>query len=141
MIDTLESKGSLVISTYVEVNEKFDGLAGATGSTPVVVISTHQPGDGQRVTLAHELAHLGLNGRLGSDMGEEKACNHFAGALLLPKQALLEHLGERRSAIEPRELLMLKHEFGVSMMAILVRVGQCGVIPESLQKRYYMAFN
>lgn len=141
MIDTLESKGIMVISTDVEVNKKFDGLAGATGSTPVIVISTHQPGDRQRFTLAHELGHLVLNGRLGSDMGEEKACNHFAGAFLLPKQALLEHLGERRSAIEPRELLMLKHEFGVSMMAILVRVGQCGVIPESLQKRYYMAFN
>lgn len=141
MIDTLESKGIMIISTNVESNKKFDGLAGSIGRTPVVVISTHQPGDRQRFTLAHELGHLVLHGRLSPELDEEKACNHFAGAFLLPKSALLQHMGEHRRAIEPRELFMLKHEFGISMMAILVRLGQCGVISESLQKQYYMAFN
>lgn len=141
MIDTLESKGIMIISTDVESKKKFDGLAGSIGRTPVVVISSHQPGDRQRFTLAHELGHLVLHGHVSDELDEEKACNHFAGAFLLPEPALRQHLGEHRRAIEPRELFMLKHEFGISMMAILVRVGQCGVISESLQKRYYMAFN
>ena len=141
MIDTLESKGIMIISTDVESKKKFDGLAGSIGPTPVVVISSHQPGDRQRFTLAHELGHLVLRGRLSEALEEEKACNHFAGAFLLPKTALLQHIGEHRRALEPRELFMLKHEFGISMMAILVRVGQCDVISASLQKRYYMAFS
>ena len=141
MIDTLESRGIMIITTKVESKKKFDGLAGSIGNTPLVVISTHQPGDRQRFTLAHELGHLVLKGRLPEEMDEEKACNHFAGAFLLPRSALIQHLGENRRALEPRELFMLKHEFGISMMAILVRTGQCGVISESTQKRYYMAFN
>ena len=141
MIDTFESKGVMIISSSVEAKKKFDGLAGNIGNTPVVVISTHQPGDRQRFTLAHELGHLVLHSRLAEGMDEEKACNHFAGALLLPKQALLQHLGKNRRALEVQELYMLKHEFGISMLAILVRAGQCTVISESLQKQYYMRFN
>jgi len=141
LIDTLESKGVMIISTNVEAKKKFDGLAGSIGDMPVVVVSAHQPGDRQRFTLAHELGHLVLRGRLAENLNEEKACNHFAGAFLFPKQAVLQHLGENRSAIEPRELFMLKHEFGISMMAILIRVFQCGVISESLKTQYFMRFN
>lgn len=141
MIDTMESKGIMVICTSVEVGSKFDGLAGDIDGTPVVVVSTHQSGDRQRFTLAHELGHLVLHGRLSNDMDEEKACNHFAGAFLLPEKALKERLGHKRSAIEPRELYMLKHEFGISMMAVLIRSGQIGIISSSLQKSYYIEFN
>ena len=141
MIDTLESKGLMIICTHVEVDNKFDGLAGDIEGTPVVVVSVHQPGDRQRFTLAHELGHLVLNGRLSKDLDEETTCNHFAGALLLPKKAIIDHLGEKRRAIEPRELYMLKHEFGISMMAILFRAGQVEIISQSLQKNYYIQFN
>jgi Zn-dependent peptidase ImmA (M78 family)/transcriptional regulator with XRE-family HTH domain len=141
MIDTLESKGIMVICTPVEVGKKFDGLAGKIDGTPVVVVSTQQTGDRQRFTLAHELGHLVLQGRLPADLDEEKACNHFAGALLLPQKAIVEHLGEKRQALERRELYMLKHEFGISMMGILFRAGQIGIISQPLQKNYYIQFN
>lgn len=141
MIDTLELEGVMIISTDIEVGKKFDGLAGTIGETPVIVVSGHQPGDRQRFTLAHELGHLVLHGRLSKAMDEEKACNHFAGAFLLPKQALLDHLGPNRQALEPQELHLLKHEFGISMMAILFRAGQCGIISENLQRQYYIRFS
>ncbi|RLA36882.1 MAG: transcriptional regulator, partial [Gammaproteobacteria bacterium] len=141
LIDTLESKGVMIISTSIEAKKKFDGLAGSIGDTPVVVVSAHQPGDRQRFTLAHELGHLVLHDRLADNLNEEKACNQFAGAFLFPQKAILQHLGENRSAIEPRELFMLKHEFGLSMMAILVRASQCGVISESLKTQYFMRFS
>ncbi len=99
MIDTLESKGIMIICTTVEVDNNLDGLAGNIDGTPVVVVSTHQPGDRQRFTFVHELGHLVLHGRLPEGMDEEKACNHFAGALLLPKKAIGEHLGKTRRAI------------------------------------------
>ncbi len=141
MIDTLESKGIMIITTSVETTKKFDGLAGKIGNTPVVVISTAQVGDRQRFTLAHELGHLVLHGRLPESIDEEKACDRFAGAFLLPETALKEHLGERRSGIEPRELFMLKHEYGISMMATMIRAYQCGVIGEGLRKGLFMHFS
>ena len=141
MIDTLESKGVMIISTAVKAKNKFDGLAASIGNIPVVVVSTHQPGDRQRFTLAHELGHLVLHERLAEGVNEEKACNQFAGAFLFPKQALLQHMGENRRAIEPQELYILKHEFGLSMMAILMRVAQCVVISESLKTQYFMRFS
>ena len=141
MVDTLESKGIMIINTSVEVKKKFDGLAGKIENTPVVVISSHQPGDRQRFTLAHELGHLVLHNCLVDELDEEKACNHFAGAFLLPKQAIQEHLGEKRNALEAQELFMLKHEFGISMMSILFRAGQCGILSERQQRGYYMKFN
>lgn len=140
MIDTLESKGIMIITTAKAENKSFDGLAGKANRIPLIVISSHQPGDRQRFTLAHELAHLVLHDRLNG-MDEEKACNHFAGAFLFPKQAVIQHMGAKRHAVETRELYLLKHEFGISMMAILVRLGQCGVISDHLQRTYYMQFN
>lgn len=100
MIDTLEAKGVMIITTDVETNKKFDGLAGKIGNTPVVVISTAQSGDRQRFTLAHELGHLVVHGRLAEGIDEEKACNTFAGAFLLPAQTLIAHLGKKRRHIE-----------------------------------------
>jgi len=141
MIDTMESKGVMIITTDVETNKKFDGLAGKIDNTPVVVISTSQSGDRQRFTLAHELGHLVVHGRLSKELDEEKACNAFAGAFLLPAQTLIEHLGEKRSNIEPRELFMLKHEYGISMLAALYRAGQCGIITTATQKSLFMSFS
>lgn len=141
MIDTLESQGVMVINSQVEVDAKFDGLAGRIGDTPVIVVSSFQPGDRQRFTLAHELGHLVLAGRLSEDLDEEASCNHFAGALLLPKSALLQHLGPCRQSIEPQEFYMLKHEFGLSMMGVLMRAKQCGVITEYRQKQCFKIFS
>lgn len=140
MIDTLESMGVMVICTSVESKKKFDGLAGNIGRTPVVVISASQPGDRQRFTLAHELGHLVLQDRLQEGLDEEKACNMFAGAFLLPKQAVFQHLGELRHAVEPRELYLLKHEFGISMLAILHRAFQCGVISAPIKLQFFKHF-
>lgn len=141
MIDTMESKGIMIITTDVETDKKFDGLAGKIDNTPVVVISMSQSGDRQRFTLAHELGHLVVHGRLSEALDEEKVCNAFAGAFLLPAQTLIEHLGQKRRNIEPRELLMLKHEYGISMLAALYRAGQCGIITPATQKSLFMLFS
>lgn len=141
MIDALEAKGVMVITTDVETDKKFDGLAGKIGDTPVVVISTSQSGDRQRFTLAHELGHLVVHGRLTDDLDEETACNRFAGAFLLPKQTLIERLGVQRRHLEPRELYMLKQEYGISMMAVLYRASQSRIISEQVTKKLCIYFS
>jgi Zn-dependent peptidase ImmA (M78 family)/DNA-binding XRE family transcriptional regulator len=133
LIDLLESKGILVIVTSADEANMFDGLQAHIGEQPVIVVSLQWPGCRQRFTLAHELGHLLLHDKLPVGMDEEKACNRFASAFLLPKEGMLEHLGETRKNIEPRELFILKHEYGLSMAACLFRAADLGIISE--QKR------
>ena len=141
LVTAMESKGTMIICMQVEDVNQFDGLAGRIGKIPVIVFSNHLPGDRQRFTLAHELGHLVLSSRLAEKLNEEKACNRFAGAFLLPKKAVVEIIGKRRHMIEPIELLLLKHEFGISMTAILMRLEQCGVISANLKKQYFIEFS
>ncbi|MGB7511183.1 MAG: ImmA/IrrE family metallo-endopeptidase [Pelodictyon phaeoclathratiforme] len=61
-------------------------------------MSARWPGDRQRFTLAQELAHLLLSGRLADNLDEEKTCNRFAGAFLAPAVAVTRPLGQHRDA-------------------------------------------
>lgn len=143
MIDTLEVHGVMVISSNVDDSKKFDGLAGMINSVPLVVVGANWTGDRQRFTLAHELGHLLLKGRLDAAMlaDEEKLCNRFAGAFLLPKLTLIGRLGAKRHRLEDNELLMLKHEFGLSMQGVLFRALQAGIITQATFQSSYMAFS
>jgi len=144
LIDTVESRGILVVQTALAEVHSFNGLsatAGAGLARPVIVVDAGWPGDRQRFTLAHELGHLILHGRVGEDLEIEKACNHFAGALLLPRSAAREALGESRRTLEPQELLLLKAEYGLSMQSCLFRAGQSGIITPSAHQTLMRVFS
>lgn len=135
LTDTFEGLGLLVI-VVDEENPGFSGLTAKARTEdgrlyPVVAVSSRWPGDRQRFTLAHELGHLLLDGRLADDIDEEKACDRFAGAFLAPRVAVTQLLGQQRHALEWQELYVLKHEFGLSMGGWLHRAKQCGVITDS----------
>lgn len=135
LTDTLETLGLLILAVDVE-HKSFSGMT-ATAVTadgqqyPVIAVSSCWPGDRQRFTLAHELAHVLLAGRVADALDEEKACDRFAGAFLAPQAAVTHELGEQRHRLEPRELYRLKHEYGLSMRGWAIRALQCGVIPHS----------
>ncbi|TKF15882.1 ImmA/IrrE family metallo-endopeptidase [Enterovibrio norvegicus] len=141
LIDLLESKGILVIVSNVPQANKFDGLQAKIAGQPIVVVSSHWPGCRQRFTLAHELGHLVLHDLLDESLDEEKACNRFASAFLLPDTGVYQHLGERRSNLDPKELYFLKHEYGMSMAACLYRSADLGVISEEKKRQLYIAFS
>jgi Zn-dependent peptidase ImmA (M78 family)/DNA-binding XRE family transcriptional regulator len=143
LIDTLESQGIMVISSTVGSDNKFDGLAGTINTTPLIVVGANWTCDRQRFTLAHELGHLLLKGRLDQSLldDEEALCNRFAGAFLLPKTTLIEHLGKNRHQLELGELYFLKHEFGLSMQGVLFRAKQSGVITQATFERIFMMFS
>lgn len=131
LINMLESRGIIVIITSVE-SEKFDGLSAHIDDKPLIVISRHWTGDRQRFTLAHELGHLLLHDYLPETIPEEQACNRFAGAFLLPQQALFQQVGEKqRQHIENQELYGLKREFGLSMRACLYRLKDAGLLSQT----------
>lgn len=136
LIDVLETHGIRVFMIDADEDGKFDGLAARVAGLPIIVVERRWPGDRQRFALAHELGHLMLEGRLPDDLGEEKACNRFAGAFLFPRVSVLQELGEHRNAIELKELGLLKDEFGLSMIGILYRARDLGIIsPAYLEDR------
>lgn len=152
LIDTLESQGLMVIVTDADETGQVDGMAGRVGDVPFVVIGSQQPGDRQRLTLAHELGHLVLAGRITPELlaevpgkrpeaAEELLCHRFAGAFLLPVQSLVAALGAHRTRLEPQELLLLKHEFGLSMQACVYRALDAGVISRSLHTQLFKLFS
>jgi len=153
LIDTLESKGILVIGTDADDQGKFDGLAGTVDGVPLIVVGRNWQGDRQRFTLAHELGHLVLAGRVvlerpvvdadARTLGDplERLCNRFAGAFLMPRQAVIGHLGAQRRRLEPNELVLLKHEYGLSMQACLFRALDAGVIDAATHQGLFRLFS
>lgn len=131
LIDTLELHGIKVFATAADGDRKFDGLSASANGKPVIIVvgGTHAPGDRQRFTLAHELGHLILKGRYPRGMDEEKACHRFAGAFLAPKDSVRKLLGKERTWIEPRELQLLKQEWGLSMASWMLRARDLVILP------------
>jgi len=142
LADLLEARGFRVLAINIDEDERdlFDGMATHIADQPVLVMGNHWPGDRQRFTLAHELGHAVLHDRLAPALDEEKACNRFAGAFLLPATSIRQSLGERRHQLELRELLLLKQEFGISMQAIVFRALQAEIITEQLANQIHMVF-
>ncbi|WP_345988738.1 XRE family transcriptional regulator [Sulfurimonas sp. HSL1-2] len=141
LVDVLESKGVRVFEIGESADSKFDGLAAKVNGQRVIVISSNWSGDRQRFTMAHELGHLILEGRLIDELDEELACHRFAGAFLLPEDAIWSELGEFRTRLELQELLMLKQEFGISMSGILYRAKDLGIIKQSYHKQLMIEFS
>ncbi|MGV0958695.1 MAG: ImmA/IrrE family metallo-endopeptidase [Limnohabitans sp.] len=128
LVGTLENQGIRVFMTDDDGGKQFDGLAAHAQGVPVVVVGRHWPGDRQRFTLAHELAHLLLADRVAASLDVELVCNRFAGAFLFPRCTVLQELGTHRNAIELQELALLKAEYGLSMSGILYRARDLGIV-------------
>jgi Zn-dependent peptidase ImmA (M78 family)/DNA-binding XRE family transcriptional regulator len=140
LIDVLETNGIRVFMIDADLESKFDGLAACVDRMPIVVVGCRWPGDRQRFTLAHELGHLMLEGRVSADIDAESACDRFAGAFLFPRSSVLQELGMHRNAIELKELALLKEEFGLSMAGILYRARDLGIVSSAYREEQAKAF-
>lgn len=145
LIDTFEEHGLKVFTTELALPNRLDGLSTETNGMPIVVVGNGDEwvGDRQRFTLAHELAHMLLNGRVPPDWDEkrvEKACHRVAGALLVPATEARRLLGHGRKHIEPRELYELKHEFGLSMLGWALRARDLGIITQTAMNELWTQF-
>lgn len=96
---------------------------------PVVVCSTERSPERQRFTIAHELGHLVLD--VPPTVPAEKACQRFAGAFLAPGDELAREVGCRRLNFGFDELIEIKHIFGISAAALVMRMRDLGIITEA----------
>lgn len=141
LVDKMEEEGIKVVLTPHDGGKKFDGLVAKANGHTLVVVGQNWPGDRQRFTLAHELGHLALHGRLAKGLDEERACNRFAGAFLVPQEEAIRLLGPSRSWLEPRELYLLKHEWGLSMNGWIHRAEDLGMINQSVARQLWNFFS
>jgi Zn-dependent peptidase ImmA (M78 family)/transcriptional regulator with XRE-family HTH domain len=145
MIELLEEHHIKV--QQVDVNEHFDGCSGwgQAGDMrfPIIVLANWLGNDlpRKRFTAAHELGHLVMDMPRLDAKEQEKACHRFAGAFLLPRTALVAHIGPHRRQVEWKELAFLKQEYGLSMAAALHRLHDHGIINDALYRQLCIAIN
>jgi Zn-dependent peptidase ImmA (M78 family)/DNA-binding XRE family transcriptional regulator len=125
LVATLEGHG-IRIGVVPQV-PGFNALAFWLGkSEPVMALADGYPGDRRRFSAAHELGHLALD--LPQGLDTERLADRFAGAFLVPADAVKRELGLKRHAIWPDELYVLKHKYGLSMQGWLHRALDLGIV-------------
>ena len=139
----LEGKGVMVIED--DLSERINGLAchALRGGRPVaeaVLLSSRTNVERKRSTLAHELAQRTIRSTGNPAIKLEAAMNRFAGTFLVPGRHLLEEAGAGRRRITYYEIIRLKQMYGVSAAAMLVRLGQVGVLPAVAVQRAFRTF-
>jgi hypothetical protein len=88
--------------------------------------------------MAHELGHMVLEVALKVD--DEKAAHRFAGAFLMPAEALWAEIGKHRKSIGWEELFSLKRLFGVSVQALTYRCKDLGIFNQTLFRKLFDEF-
>ena len=141
MVELLEERGIKVLSFDLS---SIDGLTarvrhGNQKLVPVIVVNTKSWGERQRFTLAHELGHIAMS--VASPLDAEKAAHRFAGAFLIPSEALWTEVGKRRHSIGWRELFHLKRLFGVSVQVLAFRCRDLGIFNDALFQRLFRDFS
>src|SRR5579871_6140465 len=145
-IRAAERLGCLVLPMGNELGRHL-GMSMRANLMPVVCVSrsghTGVPGDRQRHTVAHELGHLTLHGRLGPPETSEEAArierqaHLFAGAFLTPGDPLLDDLAEYGGRVTLRTLSFLKERWGVAIKALVMRFRALGVIDADHARSLY----
>ena len=141
LVELLEERGIKVLQ--IELPDRLAGIAAwvrpsGEPSLPVVVVNRKHPGERQRFTLAHELGHLVLS--LKHSTNGEKAADRFAGAFLIPAEALWTEVGKRRTHLGLKELLLLKNLLGASVQTLAYRCLELGIISQAHHRRLFRQF-
>ncbi len=138
VVELLEDKNIKVIK--LNVADDFDGLQTfVNNAIPVVAYNERKANKPDRIrfTLLHELGHLLLKFDTLKEKEKETFCHQFAGAMLLPDEAIKKELGLHRNKLSSLELGNIKKQYGISMQAIVMRAKACGIINDHYTKQFF----
>jgi Zn-dependent peptidase ImmA (M78 family)/transcriptional regulator with XRE-family HTH domain len=133
LTELLEERGIKV--ALLHGPDDFDGACAATqdGKHVLIALNAERPGERMRFTAAHELGHWVM--KFPADMSEkdvEICCHRFAGAFLYPASCVTADFGgHQRSRVHPRELLIAKQHYGLSMAAALRRLKDLALLSDA----------
>jgi len=131
MTAALEGAGVMVVAVDLG-SAKLDAIGGwPDRGAPIILLSTHAPGDRQRFTLAHELGHAVLHDGVSED--QEAEADRFASAFLFPPAAARTELQHPTLGT----FVALKRRWGISIAALGRRARDLGFMSE----REYREFN
>ncbi|HJQ76482.1 MAG TPA: ImmA/IrrE family metallo-endopeptidase [Acidimicrobiia bacterium] len=144
MIRAAERLGCIVLPFPSELGRHW-GLSLRSDGLPVICVANSEsvPGDRQRFTVAHELAHLALHSHLPPprDRTEsntlERQANRVAAAFLTPADALVEHLEQEGGRITLNTLLQIKSVWGVSVKSLVGRFKELGRLDSDQARSLY----
>lgn len=143
IVELLEENGIKVFS--IESESAFSGMSTVLKNGEGIIVFNDPekaiPLVRKRFTLLHELGHLFLDLRSYPEKEQERMCDQFAGAVLLPKEKILSILGAKRNVILDEELKMIKRYYGISLPAIVYRAKILGIVTESYLKYYMIRYN
>lgn len=141
IIDLLEDNHIKVIEVEDETRS-FDGLATIIdGKYPIIVIAKAMPIERKRFTLLHELGHLLLPISSFEEKQQEKFCNVFASEMLLTEAYVITEFGSSRSSITFEELKNVQEKYGISISAIVYKLGETRIMSQERVKKFYQRLN
>jgi Zn-dependent peptidase ImmA (M78 family) len=152
----LESVGILVVQfSRVDVRE-MRGASVVEFPLPVIALNSKDSVAGRVFTLFHELAHISLGEASLCDIDEDHArppqeqavevfCNTVAGAVLVPREAILGHRlvqahHERLVEWSDEEIDALRRHFAVSRFVVLRRLVSLGRASDAYYARRHRAW-
>ena len=143
LAELMEERGIKVLSLQFE--DHVDGLTADVcrpdkPPLPIIMVNARHWGERQRFTLAHELGHI-LMQPLDDKNATERSAHRFAGAFLMPAEALWAEIGMHRTSFGMGELVQLKKLFRVSLQALTYRFLDLGIITRSVFKEMFEYFS
>lgn len=140
LVELLEERGIKVLSIKAD---KIDGLTARVlrpnrPGLPVIVINSTDWAERKRFNLAHELGHMVVE--VGQHVDAERVAHRFAGAFLMPAEALWSEVGKHRTSVSLAELARLKKIFGASFQAITYRCKNLGIFGDALVRALFNEF-
>lgn len=147
VLSLLEEKGLKVV--LHPLPNEVSGLSAYTDELGgVIFVNANHPTERQYFTALHELGHLIFHRReygkpqSGKDREKESTVNHFAGAVLMPRNVIEKELRSYRRQWIPEPLLQdLKLRYQISMRTILIRANQVGMIQPAQKRQQYDALD
>lgn len=134
LINRLERNGVFVLLLPITI-QRADGFsvwADAEPRRPVIVLTGGWPGDRQRFSVAHELAHLVLHRAPNGQVSEiDDQADRFASEFLLPSDALRSEL---RSPVTLTSLAEQKSKWGLPMQMIARSAEKIGIVTAGQRK-------
>jgi Zn-dependent peptidase ImmA (M78 family) len=141
IIDLLEDNHIKVIEVDDD-SGNFDGLATVIDNKyHIIVVAKAMSIERKRFTLLHELAHLLLPISNLELKQQERYCNVFASEMLLSERNVLVEFGSQRSRIAFEELKNIQEKYGISISAIVYKLGETNIMSHERVKKFYQRLN